>query len=82
MTATPTGAVFFLGSVIERSSPLCTTHLSWVKTLTLWSGDGDASGVVSLLGGVVFRKLTLSQSVAAAAYVAVRMVEVVRLVEA
>jgi hypothetical protein len=37
---------------------------------------------VSLLGGVVFWKLTLSQSVVAATYVAVRMVEVVRLVEA
>jgi hypothetical protein len=44
---------FFLGSV-NRSAlvPLCGLS-SWVKTWTVWSGDGGANGVAFLVGGVV-----------------------------
>jgi hypothetical protein len=43
MTATSMGVVSTLEAFIERPSPLCTACSSWVKTLTLWLGDGGAT---------------------------------------
>jgi hypothetical protein len=52
ITATPSGAVYFLESVHRSVLSLAWRFLSGCKTLTFWLGDGGTCGVVPLVGGV------------------------------